>query len=279
MNIDDKPFGGLNVILASDFAQLPPTHGSSLYVEVQLKRISRQTNEQQETALGKALWLQFIMVVMLKQNILDSRLHTVLENVRYKACTDEDVAFLRSRIPGPDNDLSLSDPVFQYVSVITAWNIQKDRFNSQNSERFAAQHDTVLQMFNCIDKWPNSAAGRTTSASGFINRQLQRMLWAQPPTFSDKIPASLLLCEGMPVIIRHNVATDLCMTTGQEAVVYAWAARVIPSWPGHKCLDILYVRLLNPPRLIKLPNLPDNVVPVTCHTHHYFCGITPSRWI
>ena len=30
-NVHDKPYGGFNIILAGDFAQLPPTSGAALY--------------------------------------------------------------------------------------------------------------------------------------------------------------------------------------------------------------------------------------------------------
>ena len=36
-NDHNKPFGGKNIILAGDFAQLPPTNGSPLYSNTVLK--------------------------------------------------------------------------------------------------------------------------------------------------------------------------------------------------------------------------------------------------
>ena len=55
----------------------------------------------QEEAIGKALWHQVMTVVILhenmkqkKQSAEDAKLHTCLENMRYKACTPDDIAFL-----------------------------------------------------------------------------------------------------------------------------------------------------------------------------------------
>ena len=55
----------------------------------------------QEEAIGKALWHQVTIVVILRQNmrqknqsVLDNQLRTALENMHYKAYTPEDIRFL-----------------------------------------------------------------------------------------------------------------------------------------------------------------------------------------
>jgi hypothetical protein len=65
----------------------------------------------------------------------------------------------------------------------------------------------------------------------------------------------------MPIMIRVNSATELCMTKGQEAVVHSWQASRTAD--GTPVLDTLFVRLVNPPSQIQLDNLPLNVVPIT----------------
>ncbi len=88
-NIYHVPFGGINMIFAGDFAQLPPAYGGSgqsLYSGyVGAKSDSMRD---QHAALGKALWHQVLTVVILRQNmrqrsqtIEDSRLWTALENM------------------------------------------------------------------------------------------------------------------------------------------------------------------------------------------------------
>ena len=67
MNNLDVPFGGLNFIFAGDFAQLPPVIGhehASLYSRtVGMKATSLRD---QEAAIGKVLWHQVTMVVILR---------------------------------------------------------------------------------------------------------------------------------------------------------------------------------------------------------------------
>ncbi|EAU83563.2 hypothetical protein CC1G_04819 [Coprinopsis cinerea okayama7 len=151
MNVHEKPFGGLNMIFAGDFAQLPPTKGHALYSgEVSLRQSPRQKVEQQEETIGKSIWLQFTTVVMLKANMRqtsqsddDVRFRRALENLRYKACTEDDINFLKSRIAGSVNGLSLDEEPWRYVSIITSRNVQKDIYNEQNVKRFAAEHGRI----------------------------------------------------------------------------------------------------------------------------------------
>ncbi|KAJ3514808.1 hypothetical protein NMY22_g14625 [Coprinellus aureogranulatus] len=67
----------------------------------------------------------------------------------------------------------------------------------------------------------------------------------------------------MPILIRNNKATELCMTWGQEGRVVAWSTSLIPHWQNKRLLDVLYVELDGPPHKVKLPHLPENIVPLT----------------
>ncbi len=66
MNEFEEPFGGMNMIFAGDFAQLPPVGKVvSLYGQVN----DSTTVMGQKNALGKALWHQTTTVVILRQNM------------------------------------------------------------------------------------------------------------------------------------------------------------------------------------------------------------------
>jgi len=64
----------------------------------------------------------------------DVNLRTALENMRYAACTPEDIKFLKTWIAGRHSDQpKLSGKDFRNVSIITALNSQKDRINELGS--------------------------------------------------------------------------------------------------------------------------------------------------
>src|SRR3954464_2914680 len=64
----------------------------------------------------------------------------------------------------------------------------------------------------------------------------------------------------MPVMIRNNDATELCITKGQEGFVVGWHDSKGPH--GKRVLDTLFVKLDSPPQLVHIPGLPNNVVPL-----------------
>ena len=292
-NEHNEPFGGINFIFAGDFAQLPPAKsGASLYSgSVGTQVDSGQWIGGQEAAIGKALWHQVTTVVILRQNmrqdkqsLADTKMRTALENMRYKACTSEDIAFLRTRIAGRGpKQPKLAQKRFRNVSIITARNAQKDRINELGCERFAAENNQTLTSFYSIDRWRNPEQ-RKKRGSGHPRKVLldpvrdtnifppvlQKTLWEQPHASSDKhVPGKLTLCVGMPVMLRHNDATECCITKGAEATVVSWQSAKGPE--GQNVLDTLFVKLTNPPKSVKINGLPENIVPITRHTTATMC--------
>jgi len=290
----DAPFGGMNFVLAGDFGQLPPVFGSPLF-DGQVERYvnSRMSVRSQETVIGKVLWHQITTVVMLVENMrqktqteADGKLRTALENMRYASCTPEDIAFLRTLIAGRcETSPRLSDPRFRNVSIITVRNNQRDRINEEGSRRFAEDHNLELTDFYSLDELAGGDSHKTKqrrrkrgmkktdalkepTLSG-LTRADQEALWECHPHMSDHMPAKLSLCVGMPVMIRHNEATELCITKGQEAVVVGWDAVAGPY--GRQVLETLFIQLLKPPKDVQLADLPMNVVPLTKLTNSVQC--------
>ena len=107
-NEHEEPFGGMNMIFAGDFAQLQPVKGAALYSGTTgTQLLSRMSTKKQEETIGKALWHQITTVVILRENMRqtnqsssDVKLRIALENMRYKACTPNDIQFLRTCIAG-----------------------------------------------------------------------------------------------------------------------------------------------------------------------------------
>jgi len=90
---------------------------------------------------------------------------------------------------------------------------------------------------------------------------MRKALWSQPPSSTDKhIPGKLSLCIGLPVMIRYNYATEICMTCGQGGFVHGWQSKQGSN--GQVVLDTLFVKLKDPLTCVKVPGLPENIVPV-----------------
>ncbi|KAJ7180414.1 hypothetical protein C8R43DRAFT_1084322 [Mycena crocata] len=223
LNCPDEAFGGMNMIFAGDFAQLPPVGGESLFAP-----------EQNVTT-----------VVMLKKNMRmaeltadDVRFRTALMNMRYGACTANDIAFLRTRIASN----KAGRPNFKNPN-------SKDKINEMGVKKFAAERNLSLTHFYSDDTLRRD-----------ISDAVQEDLWNSPPCMSDHFAGKLSLCIGLPVIIRHNEATELCITKGQEGTVCGWREDI--GSRGQRVLDTLFVELTDPPRPIQVPGLPTNVVPL-----------------
>ncbi|TFK58588.1 hypothetical protein BDN72DRAFT_781895, partial [Pluteus cervinus] len=275
-NVD--PFGGINIVFAGDFAQLPPAVGGeneSLYTR-KLPQPAVTVPDQRKVA-GKALWHQVTTVVILRQNMRqttqsaeDAKLRTALTNMRYRACTKEDIAFLKSRRHHNTNSNrpNITDQKFRNVSIITSFNVCKDAINGLGCVRFAKETNQELENFYSedvlyVEDLEKSKPGKRKrfKLNKDIPPKIQQWMWNQPTSASDKhIPGCLSLCIGLPVIIRTNLATELCITKGQEGYVYNWVSTT--GSKGQKTLQVLFVKLANPPRTIHFEGLPENVVPV-----------------
>jgi hypothetical protein len=113
---------------------------------------------------------------------------------------------------------------FCEVSIITALNVHKDEINNLGTLRFSQETNQQLIDFFSKDsislreekkarKFPHAACCEVPT----ISDEIQNVLWERIHSANTKnIPGKLSLCIGMPVIIRNNSATELCITKGQE---------------------------------------------------------------
>ncbi len=86
-------------------------------------------------------------------------------------------------------------------------------------------------------------------------------MWNQPPAAcSKKIPGRLVLCYGLPLMIKHNFATEIGIVNGQRCTVYAWQESA--GTFGQRVLDVLFVKLTDPARPVHIQQLPLNIVPI-----------------
>ena len=64
-----EPFGGISVIFAGNFAQLPPVGDTKLYVHLNYNKLCVDTPSGQKTVFGKLLWRAVDTVVMLSEQM------------------------------------------------------------------------------------------------------------------------------------------------------------------------------------------------------------------
>ena len=93
-----------------------------------------------------------------------------------------------------------------------------------------------------------------------LSPDMQDVLWNLRHSASEHIPGKLSLCIGLPVMIRNNDATELCITKGQEGHIVGWKSET--GSRGQVVLDTLFVKLDNPAKKINIDGLPENVVPL-----------------
>ena len=101
-------------------------------------------------------------------------------------------------------------------------NLQKDEINRLGAIRFSQETNQELIDFysddtvrvSSLEAHKSSAAKRVSE----ILEEMQKALWDQQPSTTDKhITGKLSLCIGLPVMIRYNYATELCMTTSANS--------------------------------------------------------------
>ncbi|KIK62181.1 hypothetical protein GYMLUDRAFT_72846 [Collybiopsis luxurians FD-317 M1] len=242
------------MIFVGDFAQLPPVGGEN------------------------ALWHQVNTVVILRKNMRnqgqsvdDVKFRRALENMRYKACTPEDIQFLKTLVlsnkPGCHY---IGSAPWQDAPIIVGENRQKDEINRLGCLRYAADTSQKLTDFYSTDsimmtleehREKSTIKCKSRSKVNTMSAELQRLLWELPPSSHENHATPVLtLCTGLPVIIRYNVATELNITKGQRATVYSWHAS--KGQYGNLILDTLFVQLKKPPTPVNLDGLPTNVIPL-----------------
>ncbi|THU88127.1 hypothetical protein K435DRAFT_601678, partial [Dendrothele bispora CBS 962.96] len=146
------PFGGINIIFAGDFAQLPPVSDPRLFSQIKTKV---DTEWGQNSAFGKLLWFAVDTVVVLNEVMWQSGISnlpfvSLLNRLRIGSCNDQDYSLLCNRTMS-NVDIDWTNPCWQTAPVIVAENKVKDALNAQAAEAFARRTGRTLQWYHALD--------------------------------------------------------------------------------------------------------------------------------
>ncbi|KAF8578085.1 hypothetical protein K439DRAFT_1648860 [Ramaria rubella] len=199
----------------------------------------------------------------------DGKLRRALQNMRYKACTAADISFLKTLV-------KLNQARFRNISIIVGPNAHRDKYNMLGSDRYSNDTKQPLHHFYSMDtlgspkmnedNHRNISRARVKDprrASNVLSPELQHVI--------QHCAGKLSICHGMPVLVKHNIATPCCVTNGAEGTVVGWKCSRLTK--DKRVLDVLFVKLKNPPVPIHLDGLPLNVVPIGRAAQDIICRL------
>ncbi len=141
-----------------------------------------------ERTMGKGIWHQITTVVVLRKNMrqkdqseADKKSRAALENMRYGACTQEDISFLKTLIADRKGDRDkLLQSQFRDVSIIVSKNSQRDSINDVGCERYASENGRRLHSF-----WAEDEPSLEDTDPGEDMRDLRECLSKLPPAATE----------------------------------------------------------------------------------------------
>ncbi|KAJ7717462.1 hypothetical protein B0H16DRAFT_1214897, partial [Mycena metata] len=134
---NDLAFGGISVVFAGDFAQLPPVGQKRLYAHLDKETIaSAGTKKGQKIVFGKLLWLSVTSVVFLH------------EIMRQTGPENQPFVELLERLR---EDIDWNSDKWSSAPIIVAENAMKDTLNIQMAQDFSIKTGRPLHWYYAQD--------------------------------------------------------------------------------------------------------------------------------
>ena len=192
-------FGGISVIFAGDFAQLPPVLDTKLYTHLNHKKLHAETPAGQKTTFGKLLWRSVGTVVILTEQMrqygeANRQFVSLLGRLREGTCTEDDFSLLNSRLISTTGE-NLSTNDWQNAPIIVSENAVKDAINMRATIAFAERTHQAVEWFDAVD---------TYRGAKITDPRIREYLLSQPSGKTGQRLGRLPLVFGMPIIVNQN---------------------------------------------------------------------------
>ena len=251
-------FGGINVIFAGDFAQLPPVLDAKLYTHLDNKKLCAEKPAGQKTTFGKLLWRSIGTVVILTEQMRqrgesNEQFASLLNRLREGCCTEDDFMLLNSRLmSNAGEDLSADN--WQRAPIIVSENAVKDAINVRATVAFARRTHQTVQWFDAEDRYLRKKINDPRVREYFLS---------QPSGKTGQRLGKLPLVLGMPVIVNQNFDIGGGLVNGSLGYLRDYRFRTDKD--GIRMLTSCIVEI---PDLTSepLPHLPPNHVAIVADT-------------
>ena len=201
-----EPFGGVSVIFAGDFAQLPPVSQTKLF--------SRTKSVKETTIFGQLLWRSITTVVMLTEQMRQAgrdneNFVEMLSRLRDGRCTQDDYDLLNSRLLSTALD-NQSQAQWQRVPIVVYTNAIKDAINLEATKTFARKTGQQIQWYHAVD---------TYRGKQIDDEAINDVLDTMPSNKTGGRMRVLPLVLGMPIVVTENFDVSGGIVNGSTGIL------------------------------------------------------------
>ncbi|RXW17503.1 hypothetical protein EST38_g8344 [Candolleomyces aberdarensis] len=253
---NNRPYGGINIIFAGDFAQLPPPGQTKLFASLSTSYLCAKTTGQQ-VIHGKLLWLSMNKVVMLSKperqdGAANERFVELLSRLREGKCNSEDYDVLCTRVLSPDHASLFQDRSSPWKAspIIVTDNATKDALNEACAIQFALDNEQELHWYHARD---------LRSGKEIENVEICKLLQTYDSGKTKQRLGRIPLCIGMPVLVAQNFDVQGGVVNGSRGVVKS--LRYCHDLQGRRVLTSCIVNIPNSTQEV-MPGLEAHDMPI-----------------